>query len=61
MEKQAELRREFMILNARIRDLKKMEEEMNNIEVLQVYYAVEVGFTFVLRHLETKMVYQNIP
>lgn len=36
MEKQAELRREFMVLNARIKDLKKMEEEMNNIEVLQV-------------------------
>jgi len=36
MKKQAELRREFMLLNAQIRDSKKLEEEMNNIEVLQV-------------------------
>lgn len=36
MEKQAELRREFMLLNAQIRDSKKQEEEMNNIEILQV-------------------------
>uniref|UniRef100_A0A2S2RAJ9 Cilia- and flagella-associated protein 45 n=1 Tax=Sipha flava TaxID=143950 RepID=A0A2S2RAJ9_9HEMI len=36
MKKQAELRREFMLLNAQIRDSKKLEEEMNNIEVLQI-------------------------
>lgn len=36
MEKQAQLRKEYMLLNAQIRDSKKLEEEMNNIEVLQV-------------------------
>lgn len=36
MKKQAELRKEFMLLNAQIRDSKKLEEEMNNIELLQV-------------------------
>lgn len=38
MERQARLRKEFMLLNAHIRDSKKLEEEMNNIEVLQVSY-----------------------
>ncbi|VVC24428.1 Hypothetical protein CINCED_3A005033 [Cinara cedri] len=36
MEKQIQLRQEFMLLNAQIRDSKKLEEEMNNIEVLQI-------------------------
>lgn len=36
IEKQAQLRKEYMLLNAQIRDSKKLEEEMNNIEVLQV-------------------------
>ncbi|CAH1737569.1 cilia- and flagella-associated protein 45-like [Aphis gossypii] len=36
MEKQAQLRKEYMLLNAQIRDSKKLEEEMNNIEVLQI-------------------------
>lgn len=36
MEKQAELRKEFMLLNAQLRDSKRLEEEMNNIELLQV-------------------------
>lgn len=40
MKKQAELRREYMLLNARMRDAKKLEEQMNNIEVLQVYYIL---------------------
>lgn len=42
MRKQAELRREFMVLNARLRDLKKLEEEMNNIEKLQVYNVIYI-------------------
>lgn len=36
MKNQEELRKEFMLLNAQIRDSKKLEEEMNNIELLQV-------------------------
>lgn len=40
MRKQAELRREFLVLNARLRDSKKLEEEMNNIEVLQVHTVI---------------------
>jgi len=36
MKKQAQLRKEYMLLNAQIRDSKQLEEEMNNIEVLQV-------------------------
>lgn len=35
-KKQAQQREEFMLFNAQIRDSKKLEEQMNNIEVLQV-------------------------
>jgi len=44
MEKQAQLRKEYMLLNAQIRDSKKLEEEMNNIEVLQVTIIIYSGW-----------------
>ncbi|XP_050431106.1 cilia- and flagella-associated protein 45-like [Adelges cooleyi] len=36
MERQAALRKEFLQLNAQLRDMKKIEQEMNTIEMLQI-------------------------
>ncbi|XP_050528845.1 cilia- and flagella-associated protein 45 isoform X2 [Daktulosphaira vitifoliae] len=36
LEQQAALRKEFLQMNAQLRDIKKIEQEMNTIEILQI-------------------------